>query len=265
MKFYPFNVGDYLAATAHLGEMEDLAYRRLLDVYYLREKPLPGSIEACARLARMDKFLPAVAAVLREFFKPGRHGYTHLRVAEELAAFRTKQAQKVSAAKARWEIKRLQHASALRVQCERNATNTNTNTNNKNNKGAFPILPEWMPGELWEEWRAARVGMRARMTAKAETLSLKTLGKLREAGADPRAVIEQSIERGWKGLFAVRTDEVKPGKPMPASAGGGGWWLSEAGTMAKGKALGIDPRPGETMTDYRGRLLEAAKTPEGAG
>ena len=37
MNYYPFHLGDYAARTAHLEPMEDLAYRRLLDLYYLGE------------------------------------------------------------------------------------------------------------------------------------------------------------------------------------------------------------------------------------
>jgi len=44
MNYYPFHVGDYAAHTAHLEPMEDLAYRRMLDVYYLREEPLQPSL-----------------------------------------------------------------------------------------------------------------------------------------------------------------------------------------------------------------------------
>ena len=41
MNYYPFHIGDYLSATRHLSWEEDCAYRRLLDVYYTSEKPLP--------------------------------------------------------------------------------------------------------------------------------------------------------------------------------------------------------------------------------
>ncbi|NDC25981.1 MAG: DUF1376 domain-containing protein, partial [Proteobacteria bacterium] len=34
MHYYPFHVGDYQAHTAHLTNTEDLAYRRMLDLYY---------------------------------------------------------------------------------------------------------------------------------------------------------------------------------------------------------------------------------------
>lgn len=38
MNYFPFHVGDYAAHTAHLEPLEDLAYRRMLDAYYLRAK-----------------------------------------------------------------------------------------------------------------------------------------------------------------------------------------------------------------------------------
>ncbi|RPP48164.1 hypothetical protein IPC1156_32430, partial [Pseudomonas aeruginosa] len=38
MNFYPFHPGDYMLRTAHLEPLEDLAYRRLLDLYYVGEK-----------------------------------------------------------------------------------------------------------------------------------------------------------------------------------------------------------------------------------
>jgi len=53
MNYYPFHVGDYASHTAHLEPMEDLAYRRLLDLYYLRETPLPADIQSTAKLVRM--------------------------------------------------------------------------------------------------------------------------------------------------------------------------------------------------------------------
>ena len=35
MNYYPFHVGDYIAHTAHLHPLEDIAYRRMLDLYYM--------------------------------------------------------------------------------------------------------------------------------------------------------------------------------------------------------------------------------------
>ena len=39
MNFYPFHIGDYISHTSHLSDAEDLAYRRMIDIYFQTEKP----------------------------------------------------------------------------------------------------------------------------------------------------------------------------------------------------------------------------------
>ena len=53
MNYFPFHVGDYAAHTSHLEPMEDLAYRRILDAYYLREGPLPSEPTEMVGLIRL--------------------------------------------------------------------------------------------------------------------------------------------------------------------------------------------------------------------
>ena len=54
--------------------------------------------------------------------------------------------------------------------------------------------------------------MKARPTERAKGLLLGELGKLVSQGQDPRAVLEQSVARGWRGLFPVKPPDVgKPG------------------------------------------------------
>ena len=69
MNYYPFHVGDYTAHTAHLSPLEDIAYRRLLDLYYLREGPLVGAVDQIARLIRMTDHKSTVDKMLLEFFE----------------------------------------------------------------------------------------------------------------------------------------------------------------------------------------------------
>lgn len=71
-------------------------------------------------------------------------------------------------------------------------------------------LPEWLPQQAWADWIAYRQAGKAKFTARAAQLALIELGKLRDAGHDPQAVIEQSIYRGWSGFF-----------PLKAQRGGG--------------------------------------------
>jgi hypothetical protein len=71
------------------------------------------------------------------------------------------------------------------------------------------MLPDWLTESTWADWHAFR-NQRKGWTHKARELSLATLTKLRSKGHDPTAVIEQSIERGWTGLFELKTDLGNP-------------------------------------------------------
>lgn len=89
MNFYVHHLGDYMRRTAHLSMLEDCAYRRLLDAYYVREKPLPVDVPECCKLARATKKLErdAVAYVLREFFTLGDDGHHQSRADAEIAKY----------------------------------------------------------------------------------------------------------------------------------------------------------------------------------
>lgn len=87
MYHYQFHVRDYLTKTRHLTCLEDLAYRRLLDVYYTEEQPLPASPEACARLIAMRDHQGEVKAVLEEFFTLAEDGWHNDRADEEISAY----------------------------------------------------------------------------------------------------------------------------------------------------------------------------------
>jgi uncharacterized protein YdaU (DUF1376 family) len=93
VNYFPFHVGDYAAHTGHLEPMEDLAYRRLLDQYYLREGPLPADIAATAKLIRMRSMQDDVESVLREFFTLTDGGWVHARCEQEIEKMKDKQAK----------------------------------------------------------------------------------------------------------------------------------------------------------------------------
>jgi len=80
--------------------MEDLAYRRLLDAYYLRECQLPSDPVEAARLIRMRHNTTEVEAVLKEFFLLADTGWSHARCDEEILKMQDKQAKARSSAQA---------------------------------------------------------------------------------------------------------------------------------------------------------------------
>lgn len=93
MNYYPFHLGDYAAHTGHLEPMEDLVYRRLLDLYYLREGPLPTDVMATAKLIRARSMAADVESVLQEFFVLTEDGWRHTRCDEEIAKMQDKQSK----------------------------------------------------------------------------------------------------------------------------------------------------------------------------
>ena len=73
MKWYKFPVTDYRSQTAHLVDAEDLAFRRLLDWYWMCEGPISASkvtVITKLNIAESER-------VLEEFFVL-KDGWYHL-------------------------------------------------------------------------------------------------------------------------------------------------------------------------------------------
>lgn len=85
MHYYQFNIGDYISHTSHLEPLEDLAYRRLLDLYYQTETPITQNIPWVSRRLRLGS--EVVETVLNEFFELTEFGYKNKRVEEEIAKY----------------------------------------------------------------------------------------------------------------------------------------------------------------------------------
>jgi hypothetical protein len=90
MHFYKFHIGDYMSHTRHLSLLEDLAYRRLLDFYFLHEQPIRH--RDAARHIGMRDHEEDVLTVLNEFFLSTENGFINVRADKEIAEFRKHQA-----------------------------------------------------------------------------------------------------------------------------------------------------------------------------
>lgn len=104
-------------------------------------------------------------------------------------------------------------------------------------------LPAGVSQELWAGFRKHRQALRAPMTDRAESLLLKRLQEKALLGEDCTAIIEQSIEQGWKGLFSLRamarqgnTQRDKRKANIDALCGRGG----ENGRVFDAAAAGVD-------------------------
>lgn len=103
---YPRRIGDYAARTVHLSEMEDLAHRRLEDLYFMLSKPLPRDVDAVARLIRMRDYISIVQAVLKEFFEETDDGWRHRAYDADLASILDKHKKASAAGKASGNARR---------------------------------------------------------------------------------------------------------------------------------------------------------------
>jgi len=122
VNYYSFHIGDYASATRNLSWIEDAAYRRLLDVYYVHETPLPADLRKTYRLvlASTDEQREAVDIVLGEFFTLTDEGYRHDRCDAEIWLANDKKNKASQSAQERWRIAR-EKELALQLENERNA------------------------------------------------------------------------------------------------------------------------------------------------
>lgn len=90
MYYYSFNIGDYAKETRHLSNNEDLAYRRLLDLYYMDEKPLQKDIDILSRAIGMRDSKEDIQYILQTFFTLEDDGYHNKRADKEINNYHSK-------------------------------------------------------------------------------------------------------------------------------------------------------------------------------
>ena len=83
---------------------------------------------------------------------------------------------------------------------------------NLHKKNPLTPLPDFLDSTLWAEFKKHRKAMRSKMTPQAEKLAINKLQQLHLDGHDTAAIISQSIERGWKGLFPVHENGSRGGQ-----------------------------------------------------
>lgn len=85
MNYYSHHIGDYRSATMHLTNDEDLAYRRLLEMYYDTERAIPLETQWVSRRLRLDT--EVIENVLNDFFIWTENGWEHARCEREIADY----------------------------------------------------------------------------------------------------------------------------------------------------------------------------------
>lgn len=144
MNYYPFHPGDYLRDTAHLQPMEDLAYRRLLDLYYQSEAPIPRETQQVSRRLRLGS--DVVEMVLNEYFIDTENGYIHKRCDAEIANYHARQERSRCNGKLGGRPKKTQQvilANPEETQSKPRETQTKANHNQNHNSTSVGFTEFW--------------------------------------------------------------------------------------------------------------------------
>ena len=200
MHYYQFNIGDYLSHTKHLDLLEDLAYRRLLDLYYLHERPLNVSSASVARQIGMREHEDKVKSILEEFFHNTDEGWINPRADREIKHFHSKIEQASRAGKAS-----AQRRSNVRSTGVQPTNNQEPITNNQKKTVATGVAcPPDVSQQVWQDW------LQLRKTKKASVTETVVAGARAEA-AKINWTLEQFLvewcTRGSQGMKAEWVQE----------------------------------------------------------
>lgn len=69
-------------------------------------------------------------------------------------------------------------------------------------------IPRWLPQIEWNKFETWRREIRAPLTTTSRAQAIDKLEELRRQGSDPAKVLQQSIDRHWRGLFPVKDAAV---------------------------------------------------------
>jgi uncharacterized protein YdaU (DUF1376 family) len=243
MNFYPFHIGDYLSHTNHLSNEEDLAYRRMIDIYYQSEQPF-NDRSTLARRIRTS--VEIVDVILHEFFVLEDDGCWHnKRVDEEIAKYHGKLDQASRAGKASAEARLNKRSTTVQPTKNQEPITKNHSIDVAKAPKAKRLSLEELPKE-WEDF------------CKKERPDLKPLNIwnqfrdywIAQGGQKGTKLDWFATWRNW--VRSQRVESVRTiDKPTIQ------WHQTLGGVMAKGKELGIEPKAGETEGQYRQRLISA--------
>ena len=167
MHYYTFHAKDYAADCSHLSNEEDLAYRRMIDLAFNIEGPVPGTPATIARRIRIPE--AAVESILVEFWNETPDGWVQNRVIAELLKFQHHIEEKRNAANIRWKRWRESNSNAGAVQVH-SISNAEVMQNDAppmlpiNPLTQYPSIPEaeeflsgqGLPNDAVPEWHAHR-------------------------------------------------------------------------------------------------------------
>ena len=196
MHYYNFNIGDYMKHTLHLTPEEDLAYRRILDMYYDTESAIPSNIPLVSRRLRMDSKI--VESVLNEFFDLTEEGYKNYRADGEIADYhKFLEKQKANGrlgGRPKKGKKPIGNPPITQAEPKKSLNNKQQTTNNKQIN-----TPEGVSDDLWKDFLVYRKRLKAPVT---DRVLLRLIKEADLAKMPLDQVLETIIFKGWRSFEA---------------------------------------------------------------
>lgn len=187
--------------------MEDLAYRRLLDFYYLHEQPIRQ--RDIARQIGMRDYEQDVLTVLNEFFMSTDNGFISPRADKEIQQYQEFIAAGKRGAAKRWAKAPDGEANSPPTATPIATNNHNPLTNNhkpKRESATAVACPPDVGLQEWEDWLSLRKAKKAPVT---ETVVKSARKEAEKAGITLNAFLTIWCARGSQGLQAewLKTNE----------------------------------------------------------
>ena len=205
MNFYPFHIGDYAAHTRHLSFMEDLAYRRLIDQYYLDENPLKGEPFFIARRIGMSDFSSDVQYILETFFEKKNDLWVSKRCDDEIIKYRAKADSARNANRIKSEKLSALKSEQLSEPLHNVTKNQEPRTNNHKQIKKIQT-PDGVSVSVFKDYLEVRKTKKAKFTETA----LKGLQReASKAGISLEDAIRICVERNWVSFKAEWIKETK--------------------------------------------------------
>ena len=202
MHFYSFNIGDYISHTKHLSDMEDLAYRRLLDLYYLHEQALNEDVALVARKINMKGNEPEVQIVLEEFFtlEVGK-GWINPRADEEIGKYKSKVLSASRAGRASALARSNTSSTTVQLNKKQETLNKKQETNKKTLK-----RPSTVSKKTWDDFLKHRRNVKAPLT---ETALKGITSEAKKASVTLEEALTMCQVRGWRGFKSDWVEKEK--------------------------------------------------------
>ena len=213
LHYYQFHINDYRGATSHLSNEEDLAYRRLIEMYYDTEAPIPLDLSFVSRRIRIEQTV--ILTVLEDFFERTDHGWVNGRAEREIRSYHSFIDKQSSNGKRGGRPKKTQafptdnppeSQEKPKKSLTTNQQPITTNQIKEQTRTGALLCPPEVSTQVWDDFIAVRKANRSPLT---ETALRGIEREAQKAGWTLEQALAECAARGWRGFKAEWVRENK--------------------------------------------------------